>query len=320
MKTQYPPLLEIQFKKVLVDNYYNHHHFYFELDHAQTTALISLFKKQARANSNIVPAVSSKRIPVVSLPKASVVPEPQKVKANSKDATNSLSILSNASGFVPGRWADLADSDADNASVSEKSRSYTDEKGSGEVVSDWDDLDDDLHENEFGSHSNPDVVNQNSQAKTVDQVMDPAECNLPASNTVNGERDSFDESLLENSHNEHTSAANVDEIESAVHGSPVGEGSNPERLTILNKLKELCSLRQQLTLSSQECADYASNECVPEEMQVNANLCRDPFGATMEDKTSFEECHGNAEVSRCLYYSFVSYEPLLYFSVFSFIS
>ncbi|TVU17399.1 hypothetical protein EJB05_33434, partial [Eragrostis curvula] len=293
MKTQYPPLLETQFKKVLADNYYNHHHFYFELDHAQTTALISLFKTLAPANFNLASAVSTKRSPVVSLPKASVFPEPQKVETNPKGATNSFSVLSDASGVVSRRWADLVDSDADNASVSEHSRSNTDDKGSGELVSDWDDLDDDVSENQFGPHSNPDVVSHKSSVKSI-------ECNHPPVNPVSGERDTFDESMLVNLHNEHTGAASVDVIESAVHNSPGGEGLTPEKLTVLNKLKELCSLRQQSTLPSQDCADSTSDQCVPEETQVNANLCCDPFGATMEDKTSFQERHGNADASELL--------------------
>ncbi|KAK3137411.1 hypothetical protein QOZ80_5BG0451870 [Eleusine coracana subsp. coracana] len=296
MKTQYPPLLETQFRKVLLDNYYNHHHFYFELDHAQATALVSLFKTLAPANFNLVPAVSSKRSLVVSQPKASVVPEPQKVKMNSKDATNSFSILSNASSAVSARWADLADSDVDNASVSEKSRSTSDEKGSGEVASDWDDLDDHVLENQFDRHSNLDAVSQKSSVKTVEQGLEHVDYNLPAVNTVSGERDNFDESMLGNSHNEHTGAANVDEIENAVHSNQGDEGLNPERLTILNKLKELCSLQQQSTLSCQDSVDYTSDHCIPEETQVSADLGCDPFCATMEDKTSLQECPGNAEL------------------------
>lgn len=44
IKRQCAPLDENQFGKVISDNYYTAHHFYFELDHAQARALISLFK------------------------------------------------------------------------------------------------------------------------------------------------------------------------------------------------------------------------------------------------------------------------------------
>ncbi|TVU25145.1 hypothetical protein EJB05_27627 [Eragrostis curvula] len=299
MKTQYPNLLEAQFKRVLADNYYNHPHFYFELDHAQTTALISLFKTLAPANFNLAQAVSTKRSTVVSLSKASVGPEPQKVKMNPKGASNSFSMLSNASGAVSSRWTDLADSGADNASISKYSCSNTDDKGSGELVSDWYDLDD-VSENQFGPHSNPDVASKKSSFKSVNQRMEHVECNHPAVNLVSGERGTFDESMLVNSHNEHTGAANVNVIENAVHNSPGGEGLTPEKLTVLNKLKELCFLRQQSTLPSQDCVDSTSDQCAPEETQVNANLCCDPFGATMEDKSSFQEWHGNADASELL--------------------
>ncbi|TVU03060.1 hypothetical protein EJB05_51388, partial [Eragrostis curvula] len=133
-----------------------------------------------------------------------------------------------------------------------------------ELVSDWDDLDDDVSENQFGPHSNPDAVSQRSLVKSVDQRMQHVECNHPAVNPLSGEKGTMYESMLVTSHNEHTGAANVDVIESAVHNSPGGEGLTPEKLT------------------------------------VNANLCCDPFDATIEDKTSFQEWHGNADASEPL--------------------
>ncbi|TVU25142.1 hypothetical protein EJB05_27624 [Eragrostis curvula] len=169
-----------------------------------------------------------------------------------------------------------------------------------ELVSDWDDLDDDVSENQFGPHSNPDAVSQRSLVKSVDQRMQHVECNHPAVNPLSGEKGTMYESMLVTSHNEHTGAANVDVIESAVHNSPGGEGLTPEKLTVLNKLKEMCSLQQQSTLPSQDCVDSTSDQCVPEETQVNANLCCDPFDATIEDKTSFQEWHGNADASEPL--------------------
>ncbi|TVU03057.1 hypothetical protein EJB05_51385 [Eragrostis curvula] len=202
--------------------------------------------------------------------------------------------------LLEAQWTDLADSGADNASISKYSCSNTDDKGSGELVSDWYDLDDDVSENQFGPHSNPDVASKKSSFKSVNQRMEHVECNHPAVNLVSGERCTFDESMLVNSHNEHTGAANVNVIENAVHNSPGGEGLTPEKLTVLNKLKELCFLRQQSTLPSQDCVDSTSDQCAPEETQVNANLCCDPFGATMEDKSSFQEWHGNADASELL--------------------
>ncbi|XP_009400961.3 uncharacterized protein LOC103985073 [Musa acuminata AAA Group] len=43
IKTNCAPLTENQFKKIIEDNYYNPQHFWFELDHAQTSALIAHF-------------------------------------------------------------------------------------------------------------------------------------------------------------------------------------------------------------------------------------------------------------------------------------
>jgi hypothetical protein len=52
-----------------------------------------------------------------------------------------------------------------------------------------------------------------------------------------------------------------------------------------------------VAISSQDCVDSSSDQCVPDETQINANLSCDPFDDTMEDKTSSDECHGNDEVT-----------------------
>ena len=285
-KTQYPPLLESQFKTLLGDNYYNHHHFYFELDHAQTRALISLFKSLAPSNLNQVPAVSSKRNLAVSpLPtkmKLPAVPDPKKVTENPKE-TNPFSVLSNSAS--PFNWAD----DVDSAS-------NTDEKKSEDLLSDCDDLDDNLLQDQFVPHSNPDEVSQNASDKTVDQGVELVEC-CPVANPVNGERVNIDEPMLLNTLNDQNGAVNVDEIESEVHNSPSGVGLQPERQTILEKLKELSFHRQLVAVSSQDCVDCSSDQCVPDETQMSANLCCDPFDPAMHDKTSSDEFHGNDEVT-----------------------
>ncbi|KAK3140631.1 hypothetical protein QOZ80_5AG0403550 [Eleusine coracana subsp. coracana] len=293
-RTKYPPLWENQYKSVLSDNYYTQYYFYFELDHAQTKALISLFKSVApgnlkqvpAANPKQVPAVSTKRSLVTSLPstkkKASAAPDPKKVKANSKN-TNPFSILSNANSVVPDNWAD-SDKDSSN--------NTDDEKESGELVSDWEDLDDNVLQSQFGSHSNPDVDIQNSSYNTIDQRMDLVECNHPAVNPVNGERDTPDESMLVKSHNEQSGPVDVDVVESNFHSNPSIVGTQPEKLTILNKLKELSFLREQAALYSHSNSD----QCVPEETQVNANVSSDSFGASMDKKTFLQECHGIAKL------------------------
>lgn len=45
------PLSEEQFRPIIADNYYNPNHFWFELDHAQTSKLMSLLSSQAVASS-----------------------------------------------------------------------------------------------------------------------------------------------------------------------------------------------------------------------------------------------------------------------------
>ncbi|KAG5095456.1 hypothetical protein JHK84_051044 [Glycine max] len=81
-RTQYPaqvqicvrlkchPLPEDKFKEVIADNYYTHNRFYFELDHAQTSKLISLLSAGAIASDNSAPQNTQKWI-TVSRPLAS---------------------------------------------------------------------------------------------------------------------------------------------------------------------------------------------------------------------------------------------------------
>ncbi|GAV76895.1 Kelch_1 domain-containing protein/Dev_Cell_Death domain-containing protein [Cephalotus follicularis] len=71
-RTQYPaqvqirvrlrcqPLLEEQFRPVIADNYYIRNHFWFELDHAQTSKLMSLLASLAFAPSTSIPQNTAK--------------------------------------------------------------------------------------------------------------------------------------------------------------------------------------------------------------------------------------------------------------------
>ncbi|KQK07321.1 uncharacterized protein LOC100836442 [Brachypodium distachyon] len=281
-RTRYLPLLEGQYKKVLQDNYYTSHYFFFELDHAQTRALIALFKSLGPPNVKQVPAISSKRSLVVPLPStkrvASVIPKQKKGTSNSKDI-NPFSVLSISSGIVPD---DLVDSDADSGSISRTSDSNTDEKASGELVSDWEDLDDNDLQNQFGLCSNPDEVSQHSSYKTVAEGVEVMQCNQPVVDPVNEGSHTCDEDTLVNSHDDGTYGE--------VQNEPDGVGVQLETPSILKKLKELFVLRQQAALSSQDFVYSSPDGYVPEETQVNANL-------SSQDESVPEETLLNANLS-----------------------
>jgi hypothetical protein len=278
---------------VIQDNYYTHHYFYFELDHAQTRALIALFKsvgvKQVQAvpskRSLDVPLQSTRRMTSVianqekgtanskdinsfrvlssSLPStkrmASVTPNQKKGTAKSKDI-NPFSVLSSSAGTVLDDWVD---SDADSGSASATSDSNTGEKASGELVSDWEDLDDNVLQQQFGLSSDPDDVSQHSSYKTVAEGMELMQCNQLVVNSVNGGTHTSDEDMLVNSH---------DGIGNEVQNEPDDVGVQLERSSILKKLKELFDLRQQAALSSQDFAYSSPDAHVPQETLVNANL------------------------------------------------
>ncbi|XP_059668085.1 uncharacterized protein LOC132313370 isoform X2 [Cornus florida] len=60
MRLQCHPLSEDQFKPVIVDNYFKHSHFWFELDHAQTNRLLCLLSASAVAPSTSAPQNTTK--------------------------------------------------------------------------------------------------------------------------------------------------------------------------------------------------------------------------------------------------------------------
>ncbi|KAG8067284.1 hypothetical protein GUJ93_ZPchr0005g14770 [Zizania palustris] len=261
-RTHYTPLLESQFRTVISDNYYSHHHFYFELDHAQTKALIALFKSLGPANIKQIPAVSSKTIPAAPSTKrqASVIPNQKKGSANSRDI-NSFSVLSHSSGVVPDNWGD---SDADNGSISRTS----DEKESGELVSDWEDLDDNV-----GICSNSDEISQNSLYNTVSKGMELVECSHLVVNPVNCEIGTSDGDMHVSSHDVHSGTVSVGGLENEVQNEPVNAMVQlPERQSILHKLKELFVLRQQAELSDQNLIYACPDQHLTEETQFNARL------------------------------------------------
>uniref|UniRef100_A0ACD5W2N8 Uncharacterized protein n=1 Tax=Avena sativa TaxID=4498 RepID=A0ACD5W2N8_AVESA len=323
-RTRYLPLYEAQYKKVIQDNYYTNHYFYFELDHAQTRALIALFKSVGVKQVSAVPSKRSLDVPLPSRRMTSVIPNQVKGTANSKDINsfgvlssslpstkriasaipnqkkgtanskdiNPFSVLSSSGGIVPD---DLVDSDADSGSGSVTSDSNTDEKASGELVSDWEDLDDNDLQHQFGLSSNPDDVSQHSSYKTVAEGMELMQCNQLVVNPVNGGSHTSDEDMLVNSH---------DGIGNEVQNEPDDVGVQLERLSILKKLKELFDLRQQAALSSQDFAFSSPDahvpeegEFAPEETQINANLSGQREYVPEEGEFVPEETQINANVS-----------------------
>lgn len=55
MRIQCKALSELQFKLIIIDNYYNQNHFWFELDHAQASKLLSILSSLAVVPSTSIP-------------------------------------------------------------------------------------------------------------------------------------------------------------------------------------------------------------------------------------------------------------------------
>ncbi|GAB4834047.1 hypothetical protein Ancab_032300 [Ancistrocladus abbreviatus] len=74
------PLLESQFEPIISDNYYNHNHFWFELDHAQTDKLISLFSSKVIAPGSFLQNTTKWRMKTQSLPSPNRSDEGEEIK------------------------------------------------------------------------------------------------------------------------------------------------------------------------------------------------------------------------------------------------
>ncbi|WVZ72407.1 hypothetical protein U9M48_020873 [Paspalum notatum var. saurae] len=148
-KTQCFPVPESHFRSVISDNYYRPRHFYFELDHAQTRALVALFKPAS------VHDVPNKWDPSRSLQsptaKACLNPGSAKSVSCTKDL-NPFGVSSESHGIVPYK---LVDPEGDYASASRTSTSHLDDESSN-----WDDLDD-VVTKEGTEHVNADHQNIN---------------------------------------------------------------------------------------------------------------------------------------------------------------
>jgi len=131
MKTHCFPVPESQFQSVIRGNYYRPRHFFFELDHEQTRALISLFKP---APVHDVPnkwdPSRSMQSPTVE---AYVNPGHAKPESYIKDL-NPFDVSSESHCIDPYK---LVDPDGEYASASRTSTSHLDDESSN-----WDDLDD----------------------------------------------------------------------------------------------------------------------------------------------------------------------------------
>lgn len=226
-------------------NYYNLGHFYFELDRAQTRALISLFipapvravpNKRSSSRPAPVLAVPNKWSLSGSLPcpmrKAHLVPGQVKIEFDSMDV-NQFGVSSHSRDMVT---YNLADQDADYASASRTSKNNFDEE-----ASDWNDLDD------GATKEGLEFVNDDHQH------MNPV-------------------------HDEHD-----------------------DTMAVGQKLQGLSLLQQEEAQPSEDAVDFTSDKSIPQEA-LGAAFPKDPFNAASEgdapakDNTSFERCHGNAEV------------------------
>ncbi|KAG2595484.1 hypothetical protein PVAP13_5KG077900 [Panicum virgatum] len=130
MKTQCYPVPESHFKSVISDNYHRPRHFYFELDHAQTRALISLFKPASV--HDVTNKWDTSRYLQSPTTKAYLNPGPTKSESYAKDL-DPFGVSSESHCIAAYK---LVDPDGEYASASGTSASHLDEESSN-----WDDLD-----------------------------------------------------------------------------------------------------------------------------------------------------------------------------------
>lgn len=110
VRLQCQPLREEQFKPIIADNYYNHNQFWFELDHVQTSKLMSLSASLAVSPGTSVLTQKIEKWGNISqpgpLPKSRVQGEGDNLPASEIDYTDNSSTKSDSTHF--------ASSDVDN--------------------------------------------------------------------------------------------------------------------------------------------------------------------------------------------------------------
>ncbi|KAJ6750428.1 hypothetical protein OIU85_001007 [Salix viminalis] len=110
VRLQCQPLREEQFKPIIADNYYNHNQFWFELDHVQTSKLMSLSASLAVSPGTSVLTQKIEKWGNISqpgpLPKSRVQGEGDNLPASEIDYTDNSSTKSDST--------HLASSDVDN--------------------------------------------------------------------------------------------------------------------------------------------------------------------------------------------------------------
>lgn len=242
-RTQCFPVPESHFKSVISDNYYKPRHFYFELDHAQTRALLSLFKPAS------VHDVPNKWDPFSSLQcptaKANLNPGSVKSVSGTKDL-NMFGVSSESHCMAPNK---LVDPDGDHASASRTSTSHLDEESSN-----WDDLDDVVTKESVG-HVNEDHQNINppheEQHETVAVRQKLQELCVSRQLEAQSSKDTFDSA----SHKPMSQEAQfgvtlpIDPSDSTSKGdSPIEDlkslGQCQENAELLNIIKELSKRTQ----------------------------------------------------------------------------
>lgn len=160
------PLSESQFKKVIEDNYHRVNHFWFELDHAQTRGLISLFTPSVTIK--LAPSVSSRINPFTPFPstkwKADANMEHVNSGASEPNVSKSSADLSDKNMFSSLTWDD---GDREQAGSSRTSISAPEEEEPKEQVSDWENWEDRVQ----GIHSDVSAHSDEEPEISVQEVL-----------------------------------------------------------------------------------------------------------------------------------------------------
>lgn len=178
---QCQPLTELQFKKIIADNYFGPHHFWFELDHAQTRGVMALFQPSPPAvikpslpgnftlphivpRRELFPALPAKTGQLVAMPAAKLKVPGTKDHVNT-DASELITELVQENNSASTQCNGGVVRDARLKRTPGTGFGDTDSKG---TVSDWTDLAEDA------------VLNQGSGAKLNDTYQTSQEQQLSA--------------------------------------------------------------------------------------------------------------------------------------------
>ncbi|KAG6524344.1 uncharacterized protein LOC122045914 isoform X1 [Zingiber officinale] len=169
-KVQCAPLTENQFKGIIKDNYYTPQHFWFELDHGQTRALIETFVPlPSSSNTRAVTVIQNKMLP---LPSTNILKATTSSRYTYAMICGSKKHSDMPNDFIShNNFADISCDDTDIQS----SYGTIEEINNVEPLSDWEEWADKVLQDNLDASDSLDGKNESQEHESVTEATENAE-------------------------------------------------------------------------------------------------------------------------------------------------